>query len=249
MKTTVKAIMGTVLSMALVIGCGSLENPDYQGESLLSLVGSVTIEQDITNPESELHVGLVWSYDHGQGDQTGFQDSIVGAQFPAQFSLELYSHPPKSLLMTFEDMTQAASPEEMEVLEQIWPRATIVGLAYIAVWEDTNANGRFDAELGLSGSGPDRILGGAPEFALGFIGGEFPPPEFFSLGLGGLINMDNATESLGYTLLKTTGNPNCFEQNGVLQCGSFEELVPVPTDTKVNLVIGQDPLSFFPNIG
>ncbi len=244
MKHVIKGIFTTsVFSAAMLfIGCGGIEDSMYRGESLFELSGTVKNQGSSDIGTSDIHVGLMWIFDHGNGDEVGMMDSVVGAQFPAHFDLNLYSTPADSLLMTFDDASDGVSEDELPELKSMWPEGMKIGLAYIAVWEDTNGNGRFDYS---NESNPDRIIGGAPDFVVVFMEGAAPPSRFYSDVLDGIIDGEL---QLGYTLLRTNGKQNCYEKDGKQVCGSWDQVVPVDSGTEVDLVLADNAENIFPNI-
>src|SRR5689334_23343864 len=74
--------------------CGSQATPDYAGETLLSLVGSVTIEDDQT--DGKLVPALAFQNDKGRLD---IMDVEVHGEFPSNFSLAVHRPPGKESLM------------------------------------------------------------------------------------------------------------------------------------------------------
>ena len=230
-------------TMIMSIGCGGVEDSNYQGESLFELSGTVKNESSLDLGTSDIHVGLMWVFDHGNGDEVGMLDSVIGSQFPVQFDLNLYSNPADSLLMTFEDASSGVSEEELPALEALWPKEMKIGLAYIAVWQDTNGNGKFDYS---EESDSDEIIGGAPDFVVVFVEGVVPPDRFYSEVMDGLVD---GQLQLGYTLLKTNGKHNCYERDGEQACGSWDQVVPADAGTQVDLILTDHVEEMFPNVG
>jgi hypothetical protein len=248
--------MAITLALPWLPACGSVEGSDYKGESIFEIEGTATLAQGAKQP-ADVKVGLLWIHEE-KGSDLSMQDSQVGATFPASFSLSLYANPPSSSLMTYNDMLKLIVPAEKPYLDKVWPQKMQVGFALVVIWEDTNNNGTFDntLELGTTGNyldGPDRVIGGSPDHVVGFVDGALPPLDFYTMPLEGGI--DKPVSNLGYTLLKKTGKPNCYTVGGQQQCGSSDQLTPVPSTDPVKLVISsdpdalaKDPTSLFPNV-
>ncbi len=244
-KRIQKISMFVVVSALLFFaGCGGVEDSTYNGKVLLRLSGTVKNNAGKDIGDAPIHVGLVWIFDHGNGDEVSMQDSIVGSQFPANFSLELYSNPADSLLMTFDDMSGGASDDELSKLKELWPQDMKIGLAYIAVWQDMNDDGVFSfSDDGNS----DRIVGGSPEYVVMYLEGALPPDSFYTDVLDGLV--DGRLHE-GYNLLRTNGKRNCYERDGKQVCGSFDQIVPVESTSHVELLLVDDEGldGLFPNV-
>jgi hypothetical protein len=79
----------------LALACDSQATPEYLGESLLSLQGQVTIEDDRT--EGTLVPAL--AFENSEQGRLDIVDVEVEGQFPNSFSLDVYTPPPASAFM------------------------------------------------------------------------------------------------------------------------------------------------------
>src|SRR5687768_12932682 len=80
-------------------GCDAQAGTDYRGESLLSVTGSVAIENQ--DPPDDLIPAL--AFDTRKGDRFLIEDVEVSGEFPARFSFDVFEPPPKEALIGPED--------------------------------------------------------------------------------------------------------------------------------------------------
>jgi hypothetical protein len=119
-----------------LVACGDgLVDASYQGLPLLSMAGQVMVEEELPPIESEVRVTILWSSQGGSGAQ---QLVSVTTDFPAQYTLNLYTPPPD------------------EVLYQPAPVPDRAAIGIPLVYEDRDGSGRYDR-------GVDPVIGGAEE--------------------------------------------------------------------------------------
>jgi hypothetical protein len=260
MKRNIKKFMAKVTLMcclSLSLGCGGL-----QEDTLLNLQGSITVSENTQLPSGNVHVGLLWLF---RKVDTGFDmamlDSVVGSEFPMEFNLDVFSFPPDSALMNSQDMQPYFEMiKEYDIMgimngvgySDLFPKDVKLGAALILVWEDTNGTGKFEFEFGpnsdnetlaqaLAHGGPDRIIGGAPNFSVAYVSDpglsdkayeiqnafkEQYTENIFDFAHGEKMNV-------GYTLLQVTGTIVYFPWYA-------QQFRPVPNSTRVDLVISDD---------
>ena len=83
------------LAALSLLACDSQVTPHYSGEPLLSLSGSVTTGDDIT--QSALVPTL--AFENSQSNELEFVDTEVQGEFPSKFTLRVYAPPPAGALM------------------------------------------------------------------------------------------------------------------------------------------------------
>jgi len=110
---------------------------EYRGDALLILQGQVMVEEDLPPLEAEVRVAVFWSSRGGHGE-THQQEAAVLTDFPAQYTLSLYTPPPD------------------EVLYQPDPAPSSFAVGLPLIYEDIDGNGRFD-------SGIETVVGGAED--------------------------------------------------------------------------------------
>jgi hypothetical protein len=88
-----------LLAAQFLAGCDSQAGTDYRGEPLLSINGSVVIENQ--NPPENLVPALAFiNYETRSLD---FAEVEVAGEFPAQFTLDVFEPPPAGALFDSED--------------------------------------------------------------------------------------------------------------------------------------------------
>ncbi|MBW2733549.1 MAG: hypothetical protein JRH20_14270, partial [Deltaproteobacteria bacterium] len=93
-----------------ISACDALEDSSYEGRSIFELKGTVTLATGAANPSTDAQVALLWLHEDATND-VSIQNSSVGSQFPASFSLNLHAYPAESSLVTYEDMLKLVSSE------------------------------------------------------------------------------------------------------------------------------------------
>jgi hypothetical protein len=262
--TALFGFMGLV-GMVLLQGCGALEGLDYNGEIQLNLKGSITLNAESQAPTGDVHVGLFWIFRKvDTGLDTFMLDSVVGADFPMKFSLDIFTPPPPSTLMTFEDLgpyweeAQALDEEfELNLLGQaqltdaVSEDATF-GAALIVLWEDTNGSGKFEWEWGpnsdnetlfeaLKHGGPDQIVGGAPKYTVIYLGGHGLKDKFYEFAEAFRTQISENIFSFDPGERLNTGY-NLLETKGNIVYIPWyaNQFSPVPSSSNVDLVISDD---------
>jgi hypothetical protein len=84
---------------AALSACDTLAEPDYAGEALLSLTGSV--EMDNARTEGKLRAAL--AFENEFGDRLDIMDVETSGEFPSKFTLDVYTPPPVGALFQFEE--------------------------------------------------------------------------------------------------------------------------------------------------
>ncbi len=100
-RTTTIAMMTSLLA-----GCGGAVDDDYLGDPLMQLHGDITNEQQLETPP-EVGAALLWTLYadmHMLGPKMAAQETLVDAEFPAQFELSIYEPPPEEALFTLEEL-------------------------------------------------------------------------------------------------------------------------------------------------
>jgi len=80
-----------------VCGCGVLADGTWRGEPLAELRGNVVVEEGSEPPAGDLRVALFWA--GPDGFDLHEQDVHTELEFPAYYTLTLYSPPPEGALM------------------------------------------------------------------------------------------------------------------------------------------------------
>ena len=84
-------------SFALASGCASQAGPEYQGESLLHVEGNI-VDQSSTTPAS-IAVELDWVTNAAAPTpRVWWSEATVQGDFPAAFTLDLFTPPPSDLV-------------------------------------------------------------------------------------------------------------------------------------------------------
>jgi hypothetical protein len=123
-------------SAGLLVACGDgVVDADYRGVPLLVMAGQVMVEEELPEIEAEVRVAILWSSQGGDGAQQG---ASVTTDFPAQYTLSLYTPPPDEVLYQAEHAPDQAA----------------IGIP--VVYEDLDDDGRHDR-------GEDPVIGGAEE--------------------------------------------------------------------------------------
>jgi hypothetical protein len=84
-----------ILAVLSLLACDSQVTPHYVGEPLLSLSGSVTIADDIT--QGDLVPAL--AFENSESNELEIVDTEVQGEFPSKFSLRVYAPPPDRAMM------------------------------------------------------------------------------------------------------------------------------------------------------
>lgn len=134
--------VSTLLSISLVTaalaaaGCDQPAGPDYEGEVLASLRG--TVVDDRSTDTSAAKVVLVWGVDEAPIDRHVATEVPVAGAFPAEFRLDVFEPPPDDALMTPEGVDE--------------PR---IGVAYVLVVPE---DAETADEAALLGGAEDHVL-------------------------------------------------------------------------------------------
>ncbi|HZH17381.1 MAG TPA: hypothetical protein VE057_23700 [Archangium sp.] len=92
MKRMLRSLFVTGLAGLVLAACGTpLATPEYPGEPLLTLGGTVTSER--TEPLPSTHVELVWLVPRTGVDLIVAESVPVEGQFPSRFTLSLHTPP------------------------------------------------------------------------------------------------------------------------------------------------------------
>mgnify|MGYP001828356333 CR=1 FL=1 len=166
------ALTLTLLPLLALSACDAQVDPDYPGEPIASLVGTVTNEMQ-SRTATDPVVGLLWINELTPGGpDTAFGETVaVSGQFPADFTLDVYAPPPPEAL---NDLSAGGQrPEESRV-----------GTAAIAV-VDGQAVAAFDR-----GEEPaaNSMLGGADRHMLVYVETDIQPGSFGEVLLGGQLS-------------------------------------------------------------
>ncbi len=134
LDTCSRALLAVLCAGLAACGDG-LVGADYQGLPLLSMAGQVMVEEELPAFDGEVRVAVFWS---SQGDRGAQQQASVTTDFPAQYTLTLYTPPPDEVLYALEPVPDQAA----------------IGMPLI--YEDIDDNGRFD-------EGTELVIGGAED--------------------------------------------------------------------------------------
>lgn len=97
MKRMLRSLFVTGLAGLALAACGTpLATPEYPGEPLLTLAGTVTSEREVPLPST--HVELVWLVPRTGGDLVVTESVPVEGHFPSHFKLSLHTPPDDSAL-------------------------------------------------------------------------------------------------------------------------------------------------------
>ncbi|MDC3961255.1 hypothetical protein [Polyangium jinanense] len=91
------------LASVIVAGCDAQVDPDYQGEALATVQGSVVNDGSTA---SAAEVALIWSLPQQNPDGLFGTSAAVSGQFPASFTLPIFTPPPDAALITAEESGQ-----------------------------------------------------------------------------------------------------------------------------------------------
>jgi hypothetical protein len=107
MKMPLYPRLYAVLGCAALAGCGSQAGTDYHGDPMLTLKGSVVIENE--HAPKELVPTIVF-YTDGERDRDGmyFMDTEVSGTFPANFTLSLLHPAPAEAIVEMKDEREAS---------------------------------------------------------------------------------------------------------------------------------------------
>lgn len=117
----------------------ALVGAEYRGDVLLELSGTVEITDDATWPEGSLRVAVFW-YAPGQG-LVEEQSVQATTDFPARYTLRLYSPPPNSSLRP-----------------PPWGGAGQVAVGVPLLYQDSDGSGHWDPEREQVVGGSDQAL-------------------------------------------------------------------------------------------
>lgn len=125
-----------------VAGCESQVDPTYQGETLATVQGSVVNDESSV---SAAEVALIWSLPQQSPDGLFGTSAAVSGQFPAGFTLPIFTPPPDGALITAEETGQDK-----------------VGLALILAVEPGTSEGAItdfeQVEANMLGMSEDHVL-------------------------------------------------------------------------------------------
>lgn len=97
----IQYLSGPLLGCSLLLACGSQASPEYVGEALLTLEGSVEIVDSQT--EGELRPALAFRTRARHGDQLHFLDVETSGEFPSDFTLRVLQPPSQEIIDTVRD--------------------------------------------------------------------------------------------------------------------------------------------------
>jgi hypothetical protein len=160
------------LPLFVLSACDAQVDPDYPGEPIASLVGTVTNEMQSRSATDPVVV-LLWMNENTPGGPDTFygETAAVSGQFPADFTLDVFTPPPDFVLNDFTAGGQR--PDESRV-----------GTAAIAV-VDGQAIAAFER-----GEEPaaDALLGGADKHVLVYVDKDIQPGTFGEYFLDGQLS-------------------------------------------------------------
>jgi hypothetical protein len=128
----------SILLATSLLGCGALASGDWRGEVLAEIAGTVVVEEGSETPEGELRVALFWSTPEGEPPIE--QDVETWVEFPAAYTLTLFSPPPEQALQ-----------------ESQWAAGLIAVGAPMLYW-DEDGDQRWDDTEAILGVSIDRGL-------------------------------------------------------------------------------------------
>jgi hypothetical protein len=167
-------IVFATLPLLALSACDAQVDPDYPGEPIASLVGTVTNEMQVRKP-TNAEVALVWLNTAGSPDRYFGERAAVNSQFPADFTLDVYAPPPAEAL---NDYTHGA----------VRPQESRVGVAYIAAVDAQifalYGDRLTDAEDGML---EQLTLGGAENHMLVYVEKDVQPNTHAETLLGGQL--------------------------------------------------------------
>ncbi len=95
---TIKSFSLLFIPLALA-ACDSQMGPDYEGEALATITGSV--HTTASSAPSDLEAFLVWNNSSGSPDTVTGQSVAVDGNFPSTFELNIFTPPPQTALNYF----------------------------------------------------------------------------------------------------------------------------------------------------
>ncbi len=136
---------GVALTLtAVACGCGAVVDGSYRGEPLATLSGNIVVEAGAATPPGDLRVALFWS-----GPEASIeQDVVTTLDFPARYTLTLYSPPPDNAL--FEADYTEGGP---------------IALSTPLLYEDQDGDGQWTRGL-------EPVIGASVDAALVYVTGE-----------------------------------------------------------------------------
>jgi hypothetical protein len=210
--------------MLFLFACGPVATPDYQGEPIGTLKGTITSEL-LRAPPAELV--LLWiNWRSAPGTVLGTRSSVDGT-FPAGFDVRLYVPPPDEGL-------NVLPVKSSEITE---PR---LGFAWITVLREGAAppNGDTITHADVKGLSPGDVLGWAEDFIFAYLDAPVPAGSFAEEILGAQL-------PAGYHLMRASGRGGtdleeirrCKEAGGASQvCSpSIQGLSPADEGEKVRV--------------
>jgi hypothetical protein len=203
--------------LILVSGCDPQADPDYQGEVLATVQG--TIRSELSQPPDSCHVALIWQVTSGSPDYVVGQDVEVRGVFPTSFAIDLYTPPPTESLNNYD--------------------GSRVGVALVVVSD------RPITDLDLGGDEPDGLLGGCEDYLVIYVENDIQPGTFAECAFGSPLNAGYylttvlRTEDPDYQAecerrYRQLGlSPEQIEEN----CGIFDLIMPLEAGFDTNIFV------------
>ena len=152
------SLLPLVTALSFGTACDTQNGPDYQGEPLADIVG--TVSSSVPTPPSDLEAVLVWNNSAGTPDTVTGQSVTVDSSFPSSFHIEVFTPPPTEALNDY----TAAGPGN--------PR---IGVAFITA---------LPPGLDLSGDEPDVPIAVSEDYMLVYVESDIAPGTWSAEFLG-----------------------------------------------------------------
>jgi hypothetical protein len=209
----------SLFALASLAACSSQVDGDHQGDALATVKGSVRNARTMTVPSAE--VALVWVNSSGSPDLVGGDAVDVAGNFPAEFSLSIYTPPAAELINNWNGVG--------------------VGVAYIVAGaEGLDYTDEEALEEGLLGMDVDHLLvylpAAVPAGSPASIVLRGTPSAGFHIY--NVHKLTDAESEARQQCIDALGNPSAEEMYS--QCGgsaSFDDFVPSATDLATPLEI------------
>ncbi len=135
--TTARAIV--VAGVCAAVGCGDvLVEGDYRGTPLISISGTIRVDDSVTPSEAEaVRVALLWA---NAGQQSEVAQVQSASAFPARYNLDVFTLPP------------------VRAMSELSDRNGLWALARIVLYIDSDGDERLDLGEPIVGASPDQVL-------------------------------------------------------------------------------------------